>query len=428
MELNSWQISGIYGVARRVKGKFNSVAGKRNHVWALFLFASVLILSLTPFAQAETDFEKWIADFYTVAEREGIVRATYDDAFAGVTEPDRAVLKKAEYQPEFTTEIWDYIDARVNALSIGKGQKVARYHGQTLAEVEAKFGVEQSVLLAIWSMESNFGGIFKRPERLHYVPRALATLAYGDPKRKRFARVQLVASLKILQAGDISREQLLGSWAGAMGHTQFIPTSYLAYGVDMDGNGCRDIWNSIPDALATAANLLRQNGWKTGNTWGYEVVLPGNEAQYKDQTHTLGEWQRLGFKRPGGKAYPRPSDKAVLKILAGSDGPGFLMMKNFYVLKRYNNSDSYALAVGLLADRLSGFGGLVQSWPRPPGSLSIDEKIDLQEHLKRRGHYEGEIDGYLGKGTRGAIKKFQVQSGMTEDGVPSRDLLQMLRR
>ena len=389
---------------------------------------SVWMLSIVPVAVAETGFEKWIADFYTTAEKEGIRRVTYDVAFAGVTDPDPVVLKKAEYQPEFTTEIWDYIDARVNALSIAKGRKMAGYHGQILAEVEAQFGVEQSVLLAIWSMESNFGAIFNRPERLHYVPRALATLAYGDPKRKKFARTQLVASLKILQAGDINRDQLLGSWAGAMGHTQFIPTSYLAYGVDMDGNGRRDIWNSIPDALATAANLLHKNGWKTGNSWGYEVILPGTYAQYKDLTHTLGEWQRLGFKRPGGKMFPRTFDKAVLKILAGSKGPGFLMMKNFYVLKRYNNSDSYALAVGLLADRLSGFGGLVQSWPRPPGSLSIDEKIELQKHLKRRGHYEGEIDGHLGKGTRGAIKKFQAQSGLTADGTPSRDLLQLLRR
>jgi len=403
------------------------VAKKCSHMQVIFLMVSIWMLSIVPAAVAETGFEKWIAGFYATAEKQGIRRATYDAAFTGVTDPDPVVLKKAEYQPEFTTKIWDYLDARVNGLSIAKGRKMARYHGQTLAEVEAKFGVEQSVLLAIWSMESNFGDIFNRPERLHYVPRALATLAYGDPKRKKFARTQLVASLKILQAGDITREQLLGSWAGAMGHTQFIPTSYLAYGVDMDGNGRRDIWNSIPDALATAANLLRKNGWKTGNTWGYEVVLPGNEAQYKDQTHTLGEWQRLGFKRPGGKPYPRTSDKAVLKILAGSDGPGFLMMKNFYVLKRYNNSDSYALAVGLLADRLSGFGGLVQSWPRPPGSLSIDEKIELQEHLKRRGHYEGEIDGYLGKGTREAIKKFQVQSGVTADGIPSQDILQLLR-
>ncbi len=418
----------MYGIYTVEFNEEVDVVGKCKHLWAVLLFVSILVLSLASFALAETSFEKWIADFYTTAEKEGIRRATYDAAFAGVTEPDRIVLKKAEYQPEFTTEIWDYIDARVNALSIGKGQKMARYYGQTLTGVETKFGVEQSVLLAIWSMESNFGDIFNHPERLHYVPRALATLAYGDPKRKKFARTQLVASLKILQAGDIKREQLLGSWAGAMGHTQFIPTSYIAYGVDMDGNGRRDIWNSIPDALATAANLLHKNGWKTGNTWGYEVILPGNEAQYKNQTHTLGEWQRLGFIRPGGKAYPRLSEKAVLKILAGSKGPGFLMKKNFFVLKRYNNSDSYALAVGLLADRLSGFDGLVQSWPRPPGSLSIDEKIELQKHLKRSGHYEGDIDGYLGKGTRGAIKKFQVQSGLTTDGIPSRDLLQLLRR
>ena len=247
-----------------------------------------------------SDFRQWIAGFYPEAEKEGISRATWDAAFSGVMEPDPRVLEKANYQPEFTTEIWDYLDARVNPLSIGKGEKMARYYARTLADVANKFGVEQSVLLAIWSMESNYGAILEKTDRLHYVPRALATLAYGDPKRQKFARTQLIAALQILQAGDISREQLTGSWAGAMGHTQFIPTSYLAYGVDMDGNGRRDIWNSIPDALATAANLLHKNGWRTGKTWGYEVILPPAGEQFKDQTKTLAEWQKLGFKRPGG--------------------------------------------------------------------------------------------------------------------------------
>jgi membrane-bound lytic murein transglycosylase B len=277
-------------------------------------------------------------------------------------------------------------------------------------------------------MESNYGAILEKTDRLHYVPRALATLAYGDPKRQKFARTQLIAALQILQAGDISREQLTGSWAGAMGHTQFIPTSYLAYGVDMDGNGRRDIWNSIPDALATAANLLHKNGWRTGKTWGYEVTLPPGGEQFKDETKTLAEWQKLGFKRPGGQTYPWPDDNAVLKILAGTEGPPFLMMKNFYVLKRYNNSDSYALAVGLLADRLAGWNGLVQDWPRPPGSLSIEDKIELQTQLQQLGFYTGEIDGRLGDGTKTAIRQFQVQAGLVEDGVPSQDLLKALRK
>ncbi len=399
--------------------------------FVLFFLLLVLlngIMSFVAEAAENRDFVQWIEGFYPEAEKEGISRATWDMAFAGVTEPDAKVLEKANYQPEFTTEIWDYLDARVNPLSINKGEKMGRYYAGTLAEVENKFGVKQSVLLAIWSMESNYGAILENLGRLHYVPRALATLAFGDPKRQKFARTQLIAVLKILQAGDISKEQLAGSWAGAMGHTQFIPTSYLAYGVDMDGNGRRDIWNSIPDALATAANLLQKNGWRTGKTWGYEVILPSSGEQFKDQTKTLAEWQKLGFKRPGGQPYPWPDDKAVLKILAGTNGPAFLMMKNFYVIKRYNNSDSYALAVGLLADRLAGLNSLVQPWPRPPGSLGIEDKIELQERLQQRGYYAGEIDGHLGGGTKAAIMQFQVQAGLVEDGVPSQQLLQALRK
>lgn len=377
---------------------------------------------------AESGFTKWLEDFYPLAKKEGVSAATWEKAFSGVTEPDPLVLEKARYQPEFTTEIWDYIDGRVNPFSILRGQKMAKMYSRTLASVENRFGVESSVLLAIWSMESNYGAILDQPQKLHYVPRALATLGYGDSKRARFARTQLVAALKILQAGDVEKDQMTGSWAGAMGHTQFIPTSYLAYGVDMDGNGRRDIWSSIPDALATAANLLNKNGWRTGKTWGYEVVLPATWGQFKDQTRTLAEWQKLGFKRPGGKEYRHLGDKAVLKILAGSKGPGFLMMKNFFVLKRYNNSNSYALGVGLLADRLAGFGGMVQSWPRPPGSLTVEEKIELQNLLQQKGYYRGKIDGYLGKGSRAAIRKFQTQAGLTVDGTPSKSLLIALRR
>lgn len=394
----------------------------------LVLIVGSVLLGVADQGRANPDFVRWIADFYPVAEKEGITRATWEMAFAGITDVDAEVLERAQYQPEFTAEIWEYLDGRVNPLSIKKGLEMSRLNAQTLSDVEKRFGVEQSVLLAIWSMESNYGAVLEKPGRLHYVPLALATLAYADPKREKFARTQLVAALKILQAGDISKEQLTGSWAGAMGQTQFIPTSYLAYGVDMDGNGHRDIWNSVPDALATAANLLHQNGWQTSRTWGYEVILPPAGEQFTDQTKTLAEWRKLGFKRPGGRGYPRPKDTAVLKIFAGAKGPAFLMTKNFYVLKHYNNSDFYALAAGLLADRLEGWSGLVQSWPRPPGSLTIEDKIELQERLRQRGFYSGEIDGYLGEGTKAAIRKFQTKAGLVEDGIPSQSLLQVLRK
>ncbi len=378
--------------------------------------------------RAESEFEKWISDFYATASREGISRQTYDKAFSGITAPDQLVLKKAAYQAEFTTKIWDYLDARVNPLTISKGMSMADSYGELLIRVESRFGVKSSVLLAIWSMESSYGEVLKKITRLHYVPQALATLAYGDKKRQKFGRTQLVAALKILQSGDIDREQFMGSWAGAMGHTQFIPTSYLAYGVDMDGNGRRDIWNSIPDALATAASLLQKNGWRTGNTWGYEVIAPTGGARYKDETKTLAQWQKLGFVRPLGKSYPRPGDNGVLKMLAGAEGPAFLMLKNFFVLKRYNNANAYALAVGLLADRLAGGSSMAQGWPRPAGALDISQKFEIQERLKKLYYYSGEVDGNLGKESRKAIRRFQAEAGLEEDGVATLALLEKLRK
>ena len=395
-----------------------------NCIAALFL---VLLLKLPASGVAEDGFQRWLKDFQPVAGQQGVSQTTWAKAFAGISGVDARVLKKANYQPEFTTEIWDYLDGRVNPFSISRGRQMDRLHDRTLTAVADKFGVKRSVLLAIWSMESAYGAVLEKPERLHYVPQALATLAYADPKRQKFGRSQLIAALKILQAGDVSVEQFNGSWAGAMGHTQFIPTSYLAYGVDMDGNGRRDIWNSIPDALATAANLLHKNGWRSGKSWGYEVILPPGRANLEGQTKLLSEWQRLGFKRPGGRSFPRPGEKAELKLLAGEEGPGFLMMRNFFVLKRYNNADAYALGVGLLADRLAGYPGMVQDWPRPMESLTAEEKIELQQLLQQRGYYQGEIDGNPGKATRAAIAEFQRRSGMAPDGQPTRTVLLKLR-
>ena len=244
---------------------------------SLCLFTAVL----SPLsAHADAGFQKWVSGFYGTAAQSGISRTTYEKAFSGVTAPDPDVLEKARYQPEFTTKVWDYLDSRVNPYTISKGREMGSQHKRTLDAIERHFGVDATILLAIWSMESNYGEILTKTDRLHYVPQALATLAYADRKRAKFARQQLVAALKILQSGDISTREMTGSWAGAMGHTQFIPTSYLAFAVDADGNGHRDIWNSIPDALATAANLLKKNGWRTGETWGYESVAPRGGAKY----------------------------------------------------------------------------------------------------------------------------------------------------
>mgnify|MGYP001627832186 CR=1 FL=1 len=398
-----------------------------------FLTTSALTLAVTaslgtPSAKsADADFQNFVSGFYATASKSGISKRTYNAAFAGVTEPDPEVLRKARYQPEFTTKVWDYLDSRVNPYTIEKGREMLRKHRRTLDVIESRFGVSRYILLAIWSMESNYGEILDNRDRLHYVPQALATLAYADKKRAKFARSQLVAALKILQAGDISPREMTGSWAGAMGHTQFIPTSYLAFAVDQDRNGHRDIWGSIPDALATAANLLHKNGWRTGETWGYEAVTPRGGAKYNGATKTLGEWARLGFIRPDGRSLPHPDRRAELKMPAGANGPAFLMTRNFFIIKRYNASDLYALAVGVLADEIAGWGGVDQRWPRPPGTLDIKEKFELQTRLKALGYYQGEIDGNFGSGSRAAIEAFQGRLGLTRDGNPSQKVLQAIR-
>lgn len=390
-------------------------------------FAGIAIAFAPSPANADAGFRQWINQFYATAAKEGISKSTYQKAFAGVTEPDPDALRKATFQPEFTTKIWDYVDSRVNPYTVRIGREMKMKHATTLNWIERNFKVDKHVILAIWSMESNYGAVLEKPERLHNIPQALATLAYSDPKRGKFARNQLIAALKILQAGDVTPKQLTGSWAGAMGHTQFIPTSYLLYAVDADGNGKRDIWHSIPDALATAANLLAKNGWEPGRTWGYEAVVPNGGGRYEGQTKTMGEWQKLGFARPSGKGFPRASDRAMLKMQGGSNGPGFLMTKNFFTIKRYNSSDSYALAVGLLADEIAGTGGMQQRWPRPDNTLDVKEKFELQTRMKELGYYDGEVDGNFGSGSKAAISAIQKRMGMENDGEPSRLLLRALR-
>ncbi len=388
--------------------------------------AAVMLLSTAP-ASADAAFRGWIASFRATAAKSGVSGATYDRAFRGITDIDPEVLEKARYQPEFTAPVWDYFDNRVHENSVEVGRAMARKHKATLDRIEAKFGVDRYILLSIWSMESNYGEILKNDKVMRNVVRSLATLAYADKKRAKFARTQLIAALKILQSGDIDESHLTGSWAGAMGHTQFIPTSYQAYAVDADGNGRRDIWNSVPDALATAANLLRKNGWQPGRTWGYEVGLPDGR-KFPGGSMSLSKWQSLGVTRANGKGFKNGGDSATLKVPDGRGGPAFLMLKNFSVLKRYNNADKYAIAVGLLADEIAGYGGLVRDWNRPFTKLTFEEKQELQERLSTHGYYDGKFDGKIGEGSRSAIKAFQAQAGLTQDGHPSMEVLSKLRK
>ncbi len=393
----------------------------------LGLGLAIASLTITQSALADAGFRKWVRGFEGVARKNGVPRSVYRRAFKGITSPDPEVIELARYQPEFRQKLWMYFDSRVNEQSIALGQSMKDKWGRWLSRIERKYGVEREVLLAIWSMESGYGEALTKPKSLRSVIRSLATLAYLDKRRRKFARSQLIAAMKILATGRITTKQLRGSWAGAMGHTQFIPTSYIAYGQDMDGNGSKDIWGSVPDALATAANLLRRNGWRSGQTWGYEVKVPRKVAGLAGKSRTVGNWAKRGVKRANGRPFPRSGDKAVLKFPAGKNGPAFLMLKNFYVIKRYNNSDKYALAVGHLADRIGGAGDFRRAVPRPYKKLSLNEAIELQNRLASMGLYEGEIDGKIGSGTRSAIRKAQIRLKMNPDGFESPKLLQRLR-
>lgn len=377
-------------------------------------------------AAADSGFQRWVASFRATAAASGVSGSTFDRAFRNVTAPDPEVLEKARYQPEFTAPVWDYFDNRVNEQSIAVGREMARKWKPWLDRIEARYGVDRHILLAIWSMETNYGEILKNESVMRNVVRSLATLAYADQKRAKFARTQLISALKILQRGDIDESHLTGSWAGAMGHTQFIPTSYHAYAVDIDGNGRRDIWNSVPDALATAANLLHKNGWQTGKTWGYEVSLPSGR-KFPGGKMSLAKWESIGVTRPNGKGFPRGSDTAELKTPDGRSGPAFLVTKNFSVLKRYNNADKYALAVGLLADQIAGYGALAQDWNRPFTKLTFEERQELQKRLSMHGYYDGKPDGKIGAASRAAIMAYQERTGLTADGHPSLEVLSTLR-
>jgi membrane-bound lytic murein transglycosylase B len=402
-------------------------AAKRLARMATVAGLSLTLLMPATGAFADAGFRHWVASFRATAISHGVSRRVYDAAFRNITDIDPVVLEKARYQPEFTAPAWNYFDNRVQEHSIAVGREMARKWKPWLDRIEQRFGVDRYVLLAIWSMESNYGEILKRDDVMRNVVRSLATLGYADARRSKYAKRQLIAALKILQHGDIDESHLSGSWAGAMGQTQFIPTSYQAYAVDMDGNGRRDIWNSVPDALATAANLLHRNGWRRGETWGYEVTLPEGR-KFPRGWMSLAKWESIGVVRARDKPFPNRSMSAVLKVPDSRKGPAFLMTKNFSVIKRYNNADKYAIAVGLLADEIAGYGGLVQDWNRPFTKLTFAEKQELQQRLSARGYYDGKFDGKIGEASKAAIMSFQARAGLPQDGHPSMEVLKWLRK
>ncbi|AQX18028.1 MULTISPECIES: lytic murein transglycosylase [Bartonella] len=392
----------------------------------LSTFATLLIVFSSP-TYADSSFQHWINEFKKTALANNISPSTFDMAFKTIHTIDQEVLKKAAYQPEFVDMPWEYFDNRIHDDAIVEGKQQAKKWQQWLQKIEKRFGVNRNLLLAIWSMESNYGKILTNKGIMRDTIRSLATLAYADPKRQKYARTQLIAAMKILQRGEIHRSQLVGSWAGALGHTQFIPSSYLIYAIDMDGSGRSDIWNSIPDSLATSANLLYTNGWQSNLVWGIEVKLPNNE-KLPENWLSFKQWKELGVQHAHGKPFPSLSEQAILKFPDGPKGPAFLVTKNFFVLKRYNNADRYAFAVGLLSDRIAGHPKLFQDWNRPFKPITFKERIELQSRLAKLGDYEGEIDGKIGIASKKAIKAFQLRHGLEGNGYPSYETLSHIRK
>ena len=374
---------------------------------------------------AAYSFEQWQHQFRQQALQSGIRPAVFDEAFHNL-QPDPAVLKADQSQPEFTRPVWAYLDGAVSSSRQASGLVMLNRHASTLQKIEARYGVDRHILVAIWGLESNYGSNMGNRS----VIRSLATLAHQG-RRSQFAQTQLLAALQILQRGDTSAANMTGSWAGAMGQTQFIPTTYNDYAVDFDGNGKRDIWHTEADALASAANYLKASNWQSGAPGGTEVRLPeGFDYALADMSlrRPLGDWAQLGVTDARGRQLSgHLQDSATLILPAGHRGPAFLVMNNFRSILRYNNSTSYALAIGLLAERFQGGGQIVASWPTDDEPLSRSERLELQQQLEAQGFEPGTVDGIIGANTRQAIRRLQLALGWPADGYPDQQLLKALR-
>lgn len=388
-----------------------------------FLIGSSALLATAATAPAyAASVSAFIDSTWREAAARGVSRGTFDAAMGGFT-PLQSVIKLTGQQPEFVSTAADYVEKRVNAARTSEGRQMRGEWAQTLAAVEQRYGVQPEILLAIWGIETNFGGYMGGTNTVH----ALATLTHAGYRSSFFGK-ELLNALDILQAGHVKPNNMVGSWAGAMGHPQFMPSSFLRYAVDFRGDGHKDLWGSVPDALASAANYLNGFGWRAGETWGYEVKLPSGfnyQNVWSDKTASLGDWSAIGVTRANGRAFPRPSDTARIYMPMGGYGPVFALLNNFDVIKRYNNSNSYALAVGHLADRVLGSNGFVTAWPNDT-ALTKAQRMQVQAALNQRGYDTGGVDGVIGSRTRAAVMQFQSRAGLLPDGHVSGRLLNAL--
>ncbi|HEX8166776.1 MAG TPA: lytic murein transglycosylase [Beijerinckiaceae bacterium] len=375
-------------------------------------------------AAAQSDFRSCLAGLKGQAAAKGVSGETYEAATAGV-QPDLKILELMDNQPEFKTPIWDYLGFLVDEERVEEGRAAMRKWSAALAQAEARFGVDRQIVAGVWGVESNFGkDIGGRP-----LVQSLATLSCVPNRRQGYFRGEFFATLQIIERGDVAANRLVGSWAGAFGHTQFMPSTFLRLAVDLDGDGRRDVVDSVPDALGSTANFLKKAGWNSGVPWGYEVQVPeGFNAGLagRAKKRPVSAWAAMGVTRIDGRPLSGDYQAAIL-LPAGKDGPAFLVTKNFDALYSYNAAESYGLAIAVLSDRLRGGPGVQAAWPTDDPPLSRAQRRELQQLLAARGYDVGEPDGKVGQKTRDAIKAVESQIGMRQTGRPGGKVLQALK-
>lgn len=392
----------------------------------LFAALSGFAFLISP-AEAQ-DFDTWKASFRINALAAGISPATWDREMASVT-PVPRVLELNTNQPEFSRSIWTYLDGAVSDARVRNGLKFRAANTTLLDQIEAAYGVDAETIVAIWGLESSYGAIQGNYDALS----ALATLAH-EGRRITYGRSQLLGALKILDKGYASRAQLKGSWAGAMGQTQFIPTTYLDYAIDYDGDGQRNLWADKGDVFASTANYLSRSGYTANEPWGFEVTLPAGfnyASADKSVRKPVAVWASMGLSRADGTSLTKGLDlnaRSWLIVPAGAKGPTFMVFDNFKAILRYNNSTSYALGIGLLSDKIAGRAKSISApWPRDDRALSFTERKTLQEVLTAKGYRPGPVDGIIGAGTRSALRQWQSDNNLPADGYASAKILQRLQ-
>ena len=403
------------------------VKGRRN-VLSSTMAAALLWIGVlfTPcVVSANSDFNYWKSTFSNWAQRQGIERDLLTTHLMPQT-LDQAVLKLIASQPEFSKTIWQYLKNAVSRARIKRGRALYQEHQHLLQRIQREYGIQPEYVVAIWGLESDYGSNFGRKSVL----RSLSTLAFAS-KRQDFYRNELLSALDFIQRGEIHADEMLGSWAGAMGHTQFMPSTLSRFGVDYDRDSRRDVWGSLSDAFASTANYLSKSGWVPDEPWGLEVVLPEVfdwELANPTTWLPLSEWGQLGIRHSRKNSFDRHDQReARLFMPAGYTGPVFLVFRNFQVIKAYNNSDSYALAVGYLASQILLDDPLVGTWPKIMKGLSFNDKRSLQHALTQLGYDTGGIDGKVGVNTQEAIRSWQLDMGLPADGYADKRMADLLR-